>query len=153
MVTIGIIAALSGVLLVNFSGSRGKARDATRISDVGQLQLAVQLYYDRCGQFPNGLSISTNVGCPSGVSLGSFISQIPTDPTTHSGYDFTVYQISGSNVNYIIRATLESTNVAVQKGLNGVPPVSGGVWSPTVDPSVWACSNASDSRSYCVTSN
>ena len=144
--TIGIIAVLSGVLLVNFSGSRGKARDATRISDVGQLQLAAQLYYDRCGQFPSILSTGANNGCPSGASLGTYISQIPTPPAGagQTSYDYATLTTSGVVVNYVIHGVLEQYNIAVSKGLSSMP--SGYSASYT-------CSNGSSSTDYCVTSN
>jgi prepilin-type N-terminal cleavage/methylation domain-containing protein len=152
LVVVAIIGIIAAIVYPNISGSRGKARDAQRISDLGQLQFALQLYYDRCGQYPNSLGTGTSVGCPTGVTLDSFIAQIPTVPQTGAGYDYTLYQISTVNVGYVLHTTLESTNAAVAKGLNGVPPVSGGAWSPT-DPTTWSCSNGSTSTSYCVTSN
>lgn len=150
IVTVGIIVVLSGTIFVNLGSSRLKARDSERISDTSQLQLAVQLYYDRCGQFPaassGALSISANNGCPSGVTLGSFISQIPTPPAGggQTAYDYATLTASGVVVNYVIHTVLEQYNVAVSKGLASMP--SG--YS-----SSYTCSNGGSSTNYCVTSN
>lgn len=149
LVTIAIIVALTGIILANIGGSRSKARDATRVSDVGQIGLALNLYYDRCGQYPASLDASASTGCPSGVTLGSFISQIPTPPAGVQGvtaYDYATLSSSGGTpVNYVLHTVLEGSNVAVTKGLSSMPS---GSWSST-----YTCSNLDTSINYCITSN
>jgi len=148
IVVVAIIGILSGIIIPNLSSSRAKARDAQRISDVGQIQFAIQLYYDRCGQYPNTLVLSASNGCPSGVTLNTFIAQIPTPPAgaEQTVYDYSITPTSGSVINYVIHAILEQYNVAILKGLSGFP--SSGTWSAT-----YTCSNSSSSTNYCVTSN
>ena len=46
LVVIAIIGILSSVVLASLNSARQKGRDAKRISDVKQLQLALELYYD-----------------------------------------------------------------------------------------------------------
>lgn len=149
LVVVAIMAVLTSIIMPNISGSRAKARDAQRISDVSQLQLAVQLYYDRCGQYPSSLAVGINNGCPSGsnATLGTYISQIPTPPAGagQTAYDYAVPS-SGAVINYVIHTVLEQTNAAVAKGLNAMP--SGVTWSAT-----YTCSNISTSVNYCVSSN
>lgn len=147
IVSISIIAILSGLMLTNTSGSRAKARDAQRVSDLSQLQLALQLYYDRCNQYPASLATSASTGCPSGATLGTFISTIPTPPagTSQTSYDYATQTVSSLLVNYVLHATLEQANVAVQKGLSALPS-----W---VSGTPFSCSNTSTSVDYCVTSN
>jgi prepilin-type N-terminal cleavage/methylation domain-containing protein len=152
LVTVGIIAVLSSILLVNTNGSRAKARDAQRVSDLGQLQLSLQLYYDRCGQFPAGssgaLAVATATGCPAGVTLGTFISQVPTPPAgaSQTAYDYATLTSSGVVVNYVLRAVLEQTNVATAKGLSAFPSGSG-TWAPT------SLSCTVNTVNYCVSAN
>jgi len=149
LVSIAIIALLSSIIMVNLSSSRGKARDAQRISDVSQIQLALQLYFDRCGQYPSTVSTgATSAGCPSGVTLGNYISVIPTPPSGagQASYDYATLTSGSSVVNYVLHATLESYNAAVAKGLPSMP---GGSWSAT-----YTCSTGSiPPINYCVTSN
>ncbi|MDE1975431.1 MAG: type II secretion system protein [Patescibacteria group bacterium] len=120
LVVIAIIGILSGIILTNLSSARAKARDAQRISDIGQLQLALSLYYDRCQQYPPSDSnkIDNNTlsqgqgsgqGCPAGIKLGSFISQIPIDPNG-GNYDYAVGSLSGTNNDYVLHASLEYQN-------------------------------------------
>lgn len=49
IVIIGILATLATVTL---SSARGKARDARRVSDVKQIQTALELYYNDAGGYP-----------------------------------------------------------------------------------------------------
>jgi prepilin-type N-terminal cleavage/methylation domain-containing protein len=52
LVVIAIIAILTGIVATNFTSARSRARDAKRISDLGHIQLAIELYFDRCKQYP-----------------------------------------------------------------------------------------------------
>lgn len=148
MVSIAIIALLTGIIAANLSGSKSKARDSQRVSDIGQIQLSLSLYYDRCGQYPATLSTSASTGCPSGVTLGTFISSVPTPPAgaSQTAYDYVLQTLSSTNVNYVLHATMEKPNVATQKGLSALPSwVSGNPFT--------CSSNVDTSLNYCVTSN
>lgn len=148
MVTIAIIIILTSVLLVSLSGSRVKARDATRISDLSQIQFALALFYDRCGQYPSSLNILdsgiSTQPCPGSVNLGSFISQIPSYPTPPAGsYDYATALSGSLPINYVLHVTLEASNPAVVKGLND--PLPSGITASFI------CSNAANSVNYCIT--
>lgn len=161
LVVITIVSVMTGVIVTNVSGSRGKARDAQRVSDLSQFQLALALYLDRCGSYPATLTIAANNGCPSGVTLGSYIAQIPAPPagTSQTGsYNYAILNNgSGVYVSYVLRARLESTNAAVARSLNAasIPqPGSPFSWSPSTTASPYnACSNSSNSLEYCVGPN
>jgi general secretion pathway protein G len=45
LVVISIIGLLSSIILVAMNGARMAARDSRRISDLHQIQIALQLYY------------------------------------------------------------------------------------------------------------
>jgi len=76
LVVIAIIGILSSIVLANLNGSRQAARDVKRISDVKQLQLALELYFDaNSGKYPGQLS----------DLLGTYIGSIPTPPGGVSG--------------------------------------------------------------------
>jgi prepilin-type N-terminal cleavage/methylation domain-containing protein len=116
LVVIAIIAVLTQVVIANMNDARKKSRDAKRISDVAQLQLALELYFNRCNAYPqhaasgNPLVLTTSNGCPSGITLGSFIPAIPTPPVNSAE---TYYRYVGLNTNctdYHLGATLEVNN-------------------------------------------
>ncbi len=53
MVVISIIGVLSSVVLVAVNNVKNKARDSKRLSDVKSIQLALEMYYDKYGNYPN----------------------------------------------------------------------------------------------------
>lgn len=87
LVVIAIIGILSSVVLASLNTGRQKSRDARRISDVKQIQTALELFNSNCNSYPATLTTaSTATGCPSGITLGSFLTQIPMDPQSGSAY-------------------------------------------------------------------
>src|SRR3954466_11278478 len=96
MVTVAIIAILTGIIVANLTTSKSKSRDAKRVSDVAQLQLALELFFDRCNRYPiketNLLRVpgwtdapklmDGGNGCPTNITLLTFTSKIPTPQTT-----------------------------------------------------------------------
>lgn len=59
LIVIAIIGLLSSVVLASLNSARKKARDARRISDMKQMMLALEMYYDKFTQYPD----SDNAGC------------------------------------------------------------------------------------------
>ncbi|MEK7179015.1 MAG: type II secretion system protein [Patescibacteria group bacterium] len=57
LVVIAIIGILSAVVLASLNSARQKSRDAKRVADVKQLQLALELYFDdNSSVYPAALS-------------------------------------------------------------------------------------------------
>ena len=104
LVVIAIIGILSSVVMASLSGARAKARDSERITEIAQLQLALELYYNNCKQYPSTLATSANNGCPSGVDFSTFIgNSVPTDPQGNDyGYTY--------GTDYLLGAQLERDN-------------------------------------------
>ena len=70
LVVIAIIGILSSVVLASLNSARQKSRDAKRVSDVQNLQLALELYFDSNSEYPDFLiDLSPN-----------FIPSDPVDP-------------------------------------------------------------------------
>lgn len=107
LVVIAIIGILSSVVLASLNSARQKGRDARRISDIKQIQLALELYYDAYGMYPTAISTSTLV-------TPGYIAALPADPTNAAPYSYTPYAVSGSAAtcsSYHLGASLEvSTN-------------------------------------------
>ena len=101
LVVIAIIGILASVILVGVASFRGKGRDARRISDVHQLQNALELYFTANGNYPTDLTVLEAAGGSIGVS------QWPRDPSTGTKYG---YCVSGSK--YVLGANLEQQNAA-----------------------------------------
>ena len=52
LVVIAIIGILSSVVLASLNTARRKSRDAQRVSDIRQIQLALEFYFDSNGNYP-----------------------------------------------------------------------------------------------------
>ena len=92
LVVIAIIGVLATVVLASLNSARRKSRDARRVTDIKQLQLALELYYDGVGaqKYPPGAAgtcsnppsgaATDNWGLSALVLNGGYISSIPRDP-------------------------------------------------------------------------
>jgi len=104
LVVIAIISVLAAVIITNISSSRAKARDAKRISDIAQIQLALEQYFNKFGVYP-GLQTSL---------VSDYISVLPKDPD--SGLTYT-YKSSNDKYDYVLSANLEYVNGATADSL------------------------------------
>jgi prepilin-type N-terminal cleavage/methylation domain-containing protein len=59
LVVIAVIALLSTLSVVALGGARAKARDARRLSDIKQIQTALEMYLDSSGTYPASLTAGT----------------------------------------------------------------------------------------------
>lgn len=83
LVVIAIIGLLSSVVFASLNSTRGKARDARRLSDMKQMQTALEFYYDKYDRYPD----SDNLGCGSwdtsgpgaGETQGTFTTALVTE--------------------------------------------------------------------------
>jgi prepilin-type N-terminal cleavage/methylation domain-containing protein len=75
LVVIAIIGILSSVVLASLSTARQKSRDAKRISDIGQIQLAAELFFDATSSYP------TTAQGISSLYTQKFLPQIPNPPS------------------------------------------------------------------------
>lgn len=89
LVVIAIIGILSSVVLASLSTARQKSRDAKRISDIGQIQLALELFFDAWQSYPSttpqcGAAVcTTDANLEAGVSAlttAGFLPQSPEPP-------------------------------------------------------------------------
>ena len=80
LVVIAIIGILSSIVLASLNTARQKSRDARRVSDVKQLQLALELYYDANGAYPTYANFFGPGSSPTSLVGANYISIIPSDP-------------------------------------------------------------------------
>lgn len=127
LVVISLIGILATLVLANMNSARERARDATRKSDLRNMQTALRLYYNDNGRYPAGTSTMTACGngaSPTACAYGSswsrnnivYMSILPADPLTTQSYVYTYI----NDDDYTIRACLEnrsdSKGIAVPAG-------------------------------------
>jgi prepilin-type N-terminal cleavage/methylation domain-containing protein len=107
LVVIAIIGILSSVVLASLNSARKKSRDARRISDLKQIQLALEMYADANGSaYP--------------ASIASLVTTyMPSTPADPMGADYSnggayFYQLCTDTTRYNLGTDLEeSTNPAL----------------------------------------
>lgn len=129
LVVIAIIGLLSTLAVVALGNARQKARDARRLSDLKQLQTALELYYTDQTAYP--ATVSTGVlGGAGGVCLNSsgfsatagcptpYMGQVPADPL-NSGVN--VYTYTANSSTYSVTASLETNMNGLTGGITLSP--------------------------------
>ncbi|MBX4205136.1 MAG: prepilin-type N-terminal cleavage/methylation domain-containing protein [Candidatus Doudnabacteria bacterium] len=119
LVVIAIIGILAAVVLVSLNSARAKSRDARRLSDVHQIQTALELYYNDCGGYPTtaqGLTAAAAGTCPG---MPSFLQTVPVNPTPGGAtYAYT----SSVSSDYILTFSLENASNNLASGSHTASP-------------------------------
>jgi prepilin-type N-terminal cleavage/methylation domain-containing protein len=124
LVVIAIIGLLSSIILVSFSGTRQKARDAKRYGDLDTIRLALALYHDANSSYPSTGGEWWTV-CPTGLDptaraitgasgyipnlAPTYVGQLPVDPLGCVGgaYDGYIYRSDGIDYKFATDGTAE----------------------------------------------
>lgn len=116
LIALAIASILLGIVVYSLSSARQNSRDGKRIASISQIRLALEQYYDACGEYPQSLILTANNGCTGSTNLGVFLSEIPVDPSTGASYYY--YPIGppgGRCFGYHVGAVLEDVaNKALQ---------------------------------------
>ena len=127
LVVIAIIGILSSVVLASLNTARAKSRDTKRLSDMHQLQTALEMYAnDNAGKYPsNGTWWGT---CSSFGSHGvtgvtgwipnlapTYISLLPVDPQPIGSANCYLYRSDGTDYMLLIYGTVETYSSANNK--------------------------------------
>lgn len=119
LVVISIIGLLSSVVLTSLNSAKVKARNAKRMSDLRQLQLAITLFYENTGAYPStgggwrgkpgvDLAACTTSGTSwytgsadwiPGLVTGGYLPSLPTDPGNSTACN-TQYIYISNGVDY-----------------------------------------------------
>jgi len=133
LVVISIIGILSTLSVVALNNARSKARDARRLSDIKQINLALELYYNETGVYPPASgTLDANIAglCLSDIGISStcgtlvYLQKIPGDPLNNRDYQ---YRQLSSGLSYRLFAQLENDipeypSGSISMGPNGHSP-------------------------------
>lgn len=115
LVVIAIIGILASVVLASLNSARLKSRDARRVADIKQLQLALELSFDRNRTYPALLAT---------LATDGDIATIPNDPL---GAVYT-YQQCSATLYHLGAALEDANNPALGSDLNANPAACSQVW-------------------------
>ena len=95
LVVIAIIGLLATMSVIALGSARESARDSRRLSDIRQMQTALEMYYSNVGEYPSEVAAGGSIGGEDGIP--TFMAEVPANPTpTNDGdcasdleYDYT----------------------------------------------------------------
>ena len=114
LITIAVIGilAIGALVLIDPIAQMQKARDATRKSDLGQIQKALQVYYQDSGEFPASSPDYRIVGLDADATIVNwddpwlpYMAKVPKDPAGSSKKY--VYFTTSDRQRYYLYATLD----------------------------------------------
>lgn len=170
LVVIAIIGVLASIVLASLNSARRKSRDARRITDVKQIQLALELFFDgqgsayatssgTCSATP-GTGDTENNGLQALANRG-YIPQVPRDPlssaaspscysyATPSSGAITTYHLGSSledSANPALNGDRDCTSSGVANCVSGITSYSNGFTGPDTA----GCGGASGRSCYDV---
>jgi len=118
LVVIAIIGLLSTLAVVALGSAREKARDSKRLSDVKQMQTALELFFTDYNHYPTSTitDLGTSATCLGGQNWGTscgdspYMGLVPKDPQSPTQeYTYAPVETNGVATSYIMHATLEGT--------------------------------------------
>ena len=124
LVVIAIIGVLASIVLASLNNARIKSRDARRITDIRQIQLALELYYDGAGngEYPDEGASNT---VPSALQTSGYIPQIPVDPSTGAGYSYVNLTNSSGTACAVASGTCTFYQLGAVLEVSGNPALTG----------------------------
>lgn len=124
LMVIAIIGILSSIVLSSLGVARAHSRDATRLSDLHELQNALEQYHSDTGRYPSTSSswwgTCSGFGSHGTTGAGGYIPNIaptyiavlPTDPKPTLPNNCYLYNSDGNDYMIIAYGTVESYSIA-----------------------------------------
>lgn len=124
LVVIAIIGLLSTLAVVALNNARMKSRDAKRVSDVKQIQTALELYYNDANGYPATVAGNDAIAT-DGVT---YMAVVPSNPSpftdggcTTATADYT-YTVGVNNTTYTLAYCLGGATGGVASGAHTATP-------------------------------
>jgi len=121
LVVIAIIGILATIVLVSLNTARQKARDARRVSDLRQIALALEMYYD--DNTSTGYPGTANGTCDDWAAMVTalesapgYMTKVPTNPG--GGVEAYQYSVGTNNADYVLKAQLERNDPALNNDVD-----------------------------------
>ncbi len=147
IIVIAIVSILATVVLLNYGDVKKAVRDKQRVTDIEQIRLALRLYREANGTYPDcktGMEIRTGVTQPGGCSenintaLAPYMTTIPEDPRADGSTYMYVYdskydcRVNGNTSDETVVYAIQTDGMASNWGRNSPHVV--GVCEPVGGP-------------------
>ncbi len=126
LVVIAIIGILSTIAVISLNNARAKARDARRVADVKQMQIALELYNSDIGRYPTAEEFgSGSLFSTSTNGTTTYMQNIPIAPSSDGNCSETQNQFSYTRPSanyYTISYCLGGSVASLPRGPKCVTP-------------------------------
>ncbi|MFA6307174.1 MAG: prepilin-type N-terminal cleavage/methylation domain-containing protein [Patescibacteria group bacterium] len=125
LVVIAIIGLLSTLAVVALNNARMKSRDAKRISDIKQIQTALELYYNDANAYPATADVTS--GGDIAIGTVTYMATVPTNPSPEADGECNdgnsyVYNALTGQTSYTLTYCLGGTTGGVTAGEHTATP-------------------------------
>jgi prepilin-type N-terminal cleavage/methylation domain-containing protein len=142
LVVIAIIGILSSVVIASMNSARKKSRDARRISDISQIQTALEMFYDA----------NQNYATSTSQLVPVYLPKLPTDPMGAAYFYASIGTGTTCSSYHLATALEEATNVALSNDADvaaGTVCTNGGTDFAGVDTGACGGTAGASMGSYC----
>ncbi len=156
LVVIAIIGILTSIVASNFTSAKSKSRDAKRISDLSQIQLALDQAFDKCNAYPPHSSqtlLESTVVCSinnTDYPVSYFITKVPKENTTTSYFYVTPTNNPTGNLDYLLRARLENNHSVLVDDIDDVDITNSAIKTAVIGGTTGGCNDTASPFYYCV---
>ncbi|MFH1523137.1 MAG: type II secretion system protein [Patescibacteria group bacterium] len=126
LVVIAIIGLLSTLAVVALNNARQKSRDARRVSDIKQIQTALELYYNDANGYP--LAGGADSGDTISFNSVTYMNVVPTAPTPADGSacssanSYVYGAVGATGTSYTLRYCLGADTGGLSAGIHTASP-------------------------------
>ena len=124
LVVIAIIGLLASLSMVALNSAREKARNSRRVSDIKQIQTALELKYSEDKQYPSDVTFD-GTGTIEAEDETVYMDQVPSNPQPRDDGDCGGnYTYTSSNVNqtYSLEYCISESTGGVSEGFHTATP-------------------------------
>jgi prepilin-type N-terminal cleavage/methylation domain-containing protein len=131
VIVIAVIGILMGIAFNGISSIQQNARDTRRLADLRKVQTHLELYFNRCGHYPNGQACGAAIGTGSGAldwdilvtALSSVVSanEVPTEPLVAKQGKYH-YDFGNGGLDYVVSAKMEK--LGSNRDVTGTPYIT-----------------------------
>ena len=140
-VVIAIIGILASIITGSLASARARGRDAKRVADIKNIELALKLYYADNLKYPNLLTV---------LVTNNYLSQIPKDPLSPSrDYRYIGSPAGPTCTSFHLGAVLEANSAVLNDDADAV--AASGVCNSSLSPDFSGLSVGSGSPVACDT--
>lgn len=112
MVVVLIIAIIATLVMVMYSSTRMKVRDAKRVTSINTLQLALNAYYQDHGAYPAVITAGIPLKNSTGTKI--YLDEVPFNPQPKTDHNCSnleyIYKVSANKQAYSLSACIGANN-------------------------------------------